>query len=122
MRFIASAAYVALAMLMSVSAGRTHDIYSHLKDNRGVPCCNDTDCRPARFRITARGVEMLVKDRWLTIPRDVLQYRTLPGDTGQTAGGHWCGYDDWDFADAVNPDLLGVTRCAILPPGFVLAR
>jgi len=49
MRFIASAAYVALAMLMSMSAGRTHDIYSHLKDNRGVPCCNDTDCRPARF-------------------------------------------------------------------------
>src|SRR5829696_1949661 len=46
----------------------------------------------------------------------------LPGDTGETAGGHWCGYDDWDFADAVNPDLLGVTRCAILPPGFVLAR
>ena len=50
MRFIASAAYVALAMLMSVSAGRTHDIYSHLKDNRGVPVATtQTAALPVSF-------------------------------------------------------------------------
>jgi hypothetical protein len=42
-----------------------------------------------------------------------LQYRALDGDTGETAGGHWCGA----------PDESGhsfFTYCAILPPSTAL--
>jgi hypothetical protein len=70
---------------------QAHDIYSHLTTKSGRSCCDGTDCRPAHYRITAAGVEMLVNERWVHIPRGMLQYRTLEGDTGETAGGHWCG-------------------------------
>ena len=90
-RFIAAAAYVALAMLMSVSAGRTHDIYSHLKDNRGVPCCNNTDCRPARFRITTRGVEMLVRDIGSPSLATFFYTALRLGDTARQPGGIGAG-------------------------------
>jgi hypothetical protein len=37
-----------------------HDIYSHLRDERGESCCDDQDCRPALYRLTARVVQMYV--------------------------------------------------------------
>jgi len=42
-----------------------HDIYSALKDNHGQSCCNETDCRPANYRVTAAGVEMLLDGEWV---------------------------------------------------------
>jgi hypothetical protein len=37
------------------------------------------------------GVQMYVDDDWFDVPDGSIQYRTLPGDTGETRGGHWCG-------------------------------
>src|SRR5829696_6833369 len=34
---------------------------------------------------------MLVYDRWVRVPGGAIEYRIIPGDTGETAGGHWCG-------------------------------
>jgi hypothetical protein len=50
---------------------------------------------------------MRLNGHWILIPNGRIQYRTLEGDTGETAGGHWCGLVDFE-----------VTYCAILPPGF----
>ena len=82
-----------------------HDIYVTLKDSYGRTCCSGRDCRPAHYRAMATGIEMLVDGQWIVVPDETIQYRSLEGDTGETAGGHWCGLLD-----------QAVTYCAILPP------
>ena len=69
-----------------------HDIYIGLTDSSGIPCCTVSDCRPAQYRVSPEGVQMLVQDDWIVVPAPLIQYRLLKGDTGETAGGHWCGY------------------------------
>jgi hypothetical protein len=97
-----------LALLVSWSvSSEAHDIYTGLTDRNGASCCNHLDCRPARYRMTPAGVEMYVNGKWIAVPDDTIQYRMLPGDTGETAGGHWCGYD---FGQRIR------TLCTILPP------
>ena len=99
---------------------QAHDIYSHLRDQLGASCCNDQDCRPALYRLTARGVQMYVDQEWINVPKDRVQYRSLPGDTGATYGGHWCGsIHEPDFR---NPEGRYVTKCAILPPQAASAQ
>jgi hypothetical protein len=68
-----------------------HDIYSHLMDRLGSSCCNEQDCRPAPYRVRPTGVQMFVEGKWIWVPDHTIQYRALPGDTGETDGGHWCG-------------------------------
>jgi len=94
-------------MLLATASWPTqaHDIYSNLRDKGGESCCNDRDCRPAPYRTTPAGVQMLVEGSWIVVPNSSIQYRTLPGDTGETAGGHWCGKMEYS-----------VTYCAVLPP------
>jgi len=105
-----------LTLILAVLVGsaplsvQAHDIYSHLKDASGRSCCNHTDCRPAPYRLTSGNLWMLVDGRWIQVPSDRIQYRALPGDTGETEGGHWCGGAYEPGAD----DLM--TLCAILPP------
>jgi hypothetical protein len=94
-------------VLLWPSTAFTHDIYGTLQDGHGVSCCGGHDCRPAHYRITANSVKMLVDGRWIVVPNETIQYRTLSGDTGETGGGHWCG---------VTADFVSVTFCAILPP------
>src|SRR5687767_3063096 len=113
-------AVVILATLLTISSSagsKAHDIYSNLLDKNGAPCCNQVDCQPAHFQITSRGVMMLVYGSWTGVPDDVIQYRTLIGDTGETRGGHWCGWGDWSAVAGVLTHSF-VTRCAILPPNF----
>src|SRR5262245_61358832 len=94
------------SMLLATTGWPTqaHDIYTALKDRFGDSCCNERDCRPARYRITAGSVEMLMDNKWIVVPDDTIQYRTLEGDTGETVGGHWCGKSEYD-----------ITFCAVLP-------
>ena len=89
-----------------------HDIYSPLKDRWGNSCCNDQDCRSVPYRVTPAGVQMLVYGNWIAVPDHVIQYRALPGDTGETAGGHWCG----EFRLLQDETVSYSTLCAILPP------
>jgi len=56
-----------------------HDIYSHLTDANGASCCSDRDCRPAMFRVTRNAIRMFVAGRWIKVPADKIQYRSLPG-------------------------------------------
>jgi hypothetical protein len=56
-------------------------------------------------------VQMFVYGQWLVIPHDKIQYRSIEGDTGETAGGHWCGNGHQGRGY-----VSYVTRCAILPP------
>jgi hypothetical protein len=93
---------------------QAHDIYSHLLDEVGASCCDDRDCRPALYRVTASGVQMFVDQRWIDVPNERIQYRALPGDTGETRGGHWCGSThEPDFSKF---GALYMTKCAVLPP------
>lgn len=108
MSVLARCALVSLALLASRPAPlRAHDIYTGLTDRNGASCCNFLDCRPAPYRMTPAGVQMLVDGQWITVPDDTIQYRALPGDTGETAGGHWCG---WHASRGT------LTLCTILPP------
>jgi len=43
-------------------------------------CCDNSDCRPARYRITSSGVEMLVGKTWVLVPRAMVEHRSLEGD------------------------------------------
>ncbi len=113
----------AVAVVLAVSLPlpiQAHDIYSHLRDAGGGSCCDDTDCRPALHRVTASGVQMFVDQRWIDVPDDRIQYRALPGDKGETYGGHWCG--SAHEGDASTPNTLHMTKCAILPPQSASAQ
>ena len=92
-----------------------HDIYSHLKDRWGNSCCDNEDCRPVPYRVTPAGVQMFVDGDWIAVPDYTIQYRALPDDTGETAGGHWCGTIRTKHSDG----LEYTTHCAILPPNPV---
>jgi hypothetical protein len=109
--------WLALIGLLALTPGpiQAHDIYSHLVDDLGRRCCNDVDCRPARYRLRATGVEMFVYGHWIAVPSDKILYRALPGDTGETSGGHWCGMEGrGEDGSLILDDPF--TRCAILPP------
>ncbi len=91
-RMSSRTAFVSAVLVFSLPGSiQAHDIYSHLTDERGASCCDDRDCRPALYRLTARGVQMYVDHEWINVPKERIQYRALPGDTGETYGGHWCG-------------------------------
>jgi hypothetical protein len=100
-----------LTVLVGSQPAQAHDIYSHLKDRFGQSCCSDRDCRPAPYRFTSGKLRMLVGGLWIEVPSEQVQYRALPGDTGETGGGHWCG-----MAYEPSVSALYMTRCAILPP------
>ena len=114
-------------LILSVPCVEGHDIYSGLMDRLGQSsCCDERDCRPAHYRITSAGVEMLLDDEWVGVPNDVIQYRSLDGDTGETRGGHWCGVTYWTEVPGFEYPVPHPgfhlsrfsTRCAILPPGL----
>jgi hypothetical protein len=64
---------------------------------------------------------MLLDDEWVRVPNNVIQYRTLHGDTGETRGGHWCGVTNFRGYELL-PNHPATylsrifTRCVILPP------
>ena len=114
-------AFMAAVLVINLPLpGLAHDIYSHLRDEAGGSCCEDRDCQPVPYRFIASGVQMFVDKRWIDVPSDRIQYRALPGDTGETGGGHWCGstYEP-DFS---NLGTLYMTKCAILPPQSASAQ
>src|SRR5262249_28735 len=79
-------------LILAAACAEGHDIYSGLMDHLGESsCCDDRDCRPAHYRITSAGVEMLLDDEWVRVPNKVVQYRSLDGDTGATPPRHCCG-------------------------------
>ena len=88
---------------------QAHDIYTHLTNRWGAPCCDPGNCRPAPYRVSSSGVQMMVNQTWFVVPNAMVQYRHLEGDTGETAGGHWCGEPH---------EGTFITYCAILPPNF----
>ena len=104
--------FTAIALLSFEPPTEAHDIYSHLMNGLGGSCCNEKDCRPAPYRMTATGVQMFVDGEWIVVPDFTIQYRALLGDTGETAGGNWCGR----IQNGRGYRLDYATRCAILPP------
>jgi hypothetical protein len=107
--------FAALAVTVCSTACNAHDIYSDLRKSNGQSCCDGTDCRPARYRNGRFGIEMFIRQRWITVPQSAIEYRLLDGDTGETHGGHWCGsHAGWE-------DAL-FTHCAILPPNAAAYR
>ena len=67
------------------------------------------------YRIVESGIRMHVYGLWVDVPEDKVQFRALPGDTGETAGGHWCGSG---HHPGYGPEYY-ITHCAILPPNSV---
>jgi hypothetical protein len=93
---------------------QAHDIDTHLVDEEGASCCDDKDCRPAFYCFIANSLQMFVDGRWIDVPSELIQYRGLPGDAGESAEGHWCG--SFYQPDVSSRSILHMTKCAILPP------
>ena len=111
-RMSSRTAFVSAVLVVSLPGSiQAHDIYSHLKDGLGTSCCDNRDCQLAPYRFTVNGVQMLVAKRWIDVPSEKIQYLAIPGDTGETGGGHWCG-----LAYEPSGGASYITRCAILPP------
>jgi hypothetical protein len=72
------------------------------------------------YRFIASGVQMFIDKQWIDVPSDRIQYRALPGDMGETGGGHWCG--SAYTPDFSNLGVLYMTKCAILPPQSASAQ
>jgi hypothetical protein len=73
-------------LILSAACAQGHDIYSGLKDHRGQSsCCDESDCRPAHYRITSASIEMLLDGEWVRVPHDIIQYRSLDGDLAKPA-------------------------------------
>jgi hypothetical protein len=51
------------------AAINAHDIYTGLKNSSGRSCCADHDCRPAHYRLTPAGVQMLISGQWIVVPK-----------------------------------------------------
>ena len=64
--------------------------------------------------MTPAGVQMFVEGEWAAVPDTTIQYRSLPGDTDETNGGHW--YGRTQNGQGHRLDLA--TYCAILPPNL----
>jgi hypothetical protein len=93
---------------------QAHGIYSDLVDE--VAQAAATTGLPYRFG--AGGVQMFADRRWIDVPGGRIQYRSLPGDSGDTCGGHWCGLiGKFEFIGK-----LHLTECAVLPPRSASAR
>jgi hypothetical protein len=105
--------YAVVAFLSLCTTSSAHDIYRFLTQPSGESCCRSRDCRPARYRITASGVEMFVDGAWHTIPDSKIQRRTLEGDRGETGGSHWCGMEARNHP---RMHTKFTTYCAFLPP------
>ena len=111
-------AFVAPVLIFSLPLPtQAHDIYSDVVDGAGKSCCDNRDCRPAHYRVKGGGVQMFVYGQWLVIPREKIQYQAIPDDTGETAGGHWCGQGHQS-----RNYVFYTTRCAILPPQAASAQ
>lgn len=118
-RSFINAALLALSFFASPTGAMAHDIYSELYSNYGTACCDASDCRPALYKVVAGGVQMQVDQKWISVPPSAIQYRTLLGDSGKTAGGHWCGRRANDVEELNDGSGNGYfTFCAILPPSF----
>jgi hypothetical protein len=61
---------------------------------------------------------MYVDGDWVDVPGEAIQYQSLPGDTGETRGGHWCGTAISEYGGRV---VRHATHCAILPPNSTSA-
>ncbi len=109
---------ISAALINLLLPAQAHDIYSHLVDPWGNRCCDERDCHPAPYRTTTDGVKMFVEGRWINIPDYIIQYRALLGDSGETGGGHWCGFVVTPPSEPTKEalELVYITRCAILPP------
>jgi len=83
--------FAAVLLVGLEPAAEAHDIYLHLKDRLGNRCSDETDCRPAPYRVTPTGVQMFVDGEWIPVPDYTIQYRTLPDDPGETDGGTGAG-------------------------------
>ena len=90
-----------------------HEIYGGLKNKQGNACCDGSDCRPAAYRVKGGGVQMLIENIWFPIPSDMVEYRSVEGDMGETNGGHWCGTY---LSSTIWRYHYVRTYCAFLPP------
>lgn len=55
--------------------------FKSLKDNRGVPCCDISDCRRVEARLVNGLYEALIDNRWAKVPQDTV--RSVENPTGQ---------------------------------------
>jgi hypothetical protein len=112
---ISAAVMLMLALLHSLAAAHQNDRgmdYRAYRDARGLPCCNDTDCRPASdyAEVVVNGqpmVRLLIDGDWY----DVLSYFVV-AENASDGRAHWCGKTVVMGDGRRRPAPI----CVILPP------
>jgi hypothetical protein len=100
------------------TTAHSHDWYSGLIAEDGIPCCDKRDCHPVGHRNTeSKGLEIEIGGVWIPVrPQTVLQ--TISPDTSA----HACYY----YGSKMNLDLRShnylksettgpIIRCVVLP-------
>jgi hypothetical protein len=87
--------------------------YSVYKDQRGIPCCNDADCRPAadysETVVNGQGVvRLLIDGVWVSVSR----YFVI-AENATDGRAHWCGKT---MIVGKPAERRPVPVCIILPP------
>jgi hypothetical protein len=108
-------ALLLLGVLNSMAAAHQNDRgmdYSSYRDARGLPCCNDTDCRPASdyAEVVVNGqpmVRLLIDGDWY----DVMRYFVV-AENASDGRAHWCG----KTVVMGNGRRRPAPVCVILPP------
>ena len=106
-------------LALAASAGAVAHVGEHgmdyrsYKDNRGVSCCNEKDCRPASDYVdtVVNGqpvVRLLIEGAWVSVSR----YFVVAEDASDGRA-HWCGTT---LTAAGSSERRPVPMCVILPP------
>jgi hypothetical protein len=84
--------------------------YSRYRDQRGAPCCNDTDCRPAEDFVDAaeRDVRLKIEGQWIEVPRSY-----VTAERSRDGRAHWCG---GRYFTNSHLGWQPLPHCVILPP------
>lgn len=107
------AGLIGLALASTISAASAEDMAGHAQHHHGfydqlrqpqtgISCCNDKDCRPAKWKVTKNGVAFQIGSKWIEAPMSSVIETETPDQ-----GGHWCGVNEGsDYP---------TTFCAVIP-------
>lgn len=106
-----------LLCLVGASAAAAHRNdrgmdYGSYKDGRGIPCCNNTDCRPADDFADAitngqAMVRLLIDGTWYNVSRYF-----VVAENATDGRAHWCG----KMVVSTGGERRPAPICVILPP------
>jgi hypothetical protein len=110
----------------SWNAARAHDIYTGVRNKKGLLCCGGNDCAATSYREQGGHFEFLTREeQWIEIPEERIIFLPIPGDppTNDSHRAHLCYRSATEY-DREGPSASNVfdgiyLYCAFIPPGSI---